>query len=78
VQELGIISEERMGGGRRLTDLRVLELRQELEKRGLDKSGIKAVLVERLTMVRFCVINCKVLMYRLLSWCFNGGIVLSL
>ncbi|VDM42629.1 unnamed protein product [Toxocara canis] len=31
-----------------LSDLRVFELKQELEKRGLDKNGIKLALVERL------------------------------
>lgn len=38
-------------GGRKLTDLRVVDLRQELEKRGLEKSGVKAVLIERLQKV---------------------------
>ena len=41
-----------MLGGRKLTDFRVVDLRQELEKRGLEKSGVKAVLVERLQKVR--------------------------
>lgn len=38
-------------GGRKLTDLRVVDLRQELENRGLEKSGVKAVLIERLQKV---------------------------
>lgn len=46
-------------GGRKLTDLRVVDLRQELEKRGLEKSGVKAVLIERLQKVnsRYISIN---------------------
>lgn len=38
-------------GGKKLTDFRVVDLRQELEKRGLEKSGVKAVLIERLEKV---------------------------
>ena len=40
-------------GGRKLSDFRVVDLRQELEKRGLEKSGVKAVLIERLQNVRW-------------------------
>ena len=39
-------------GGKKLTDFRVVDLRQELEKRGLEKSGVKAVLIERLEKVK--------------------------
>lgn len=40
-----------MGGGRKISDLRVVDLRSHLEKRGLDTKGNKAALVERLTQV---------------------------
>ena len=37
--------------GKRLTELRVIDLKTELEKRGLDKTGNKAALLERLSKV---------------------------
>jgi len=36
---------------RKACDLKVTELRSELEKRDLDKSGVKAILLERLQKV---------------------------
>ena len=35
-------------GGKRLTELKVAELKVELEKGGLQKKGVKSVLIERL------------------------------
>lgn len=40
--------------GKKLTELRVIDLKTELERRGLDKSGNKAALLERLSKVRRC------------------------
>lgn len=37
--------------GKKLSTFRVVDLRQELEKRGLEKTGVKAVLIERLQKV---------------------------
>ncbi|GLG96551.1 Uncharacterized protein GBIM_03497 [Gryllus bimaculatus] len=39
------------GDKRKLVDLRVVDLRAELEKRGLDNKGVKATLIERLQKV---------------------------
>lgn len=37
--------------GKKITELRVVDLRHILEKRGLEKSGNKSVLIERLAKV---------------------------
>lgn len=42
---------------RKLSDLRVVDLRAELEKRGLDRSGNKQALVERLQKVCIIIIS---------------------
>jgi hypothetical protein len=39
------------GEKRKLMELRVVDLRAELERRNLDKAGVKAVLIERLQKV---------------------------
>lgn len=38
--------------GKKLTELRVIDLKTELERRGLDKTGNKAALLDRLSKVR--------------------------
>ena len=44
-------------GGRRLSQLKVDELKVELEKRGLKKSGNKGVLIERLQEVTYVFVR---------------------
>jgi hypothetical protein len=40
---------------RKLNDLRVVDLRAELERRNLDKTGVKAVLIEKLQKVSLII-----------------------
>ena len=56
--------------GRRLSQLKVEELKQELESRGLKKSGNKGVLIERLQEVIF---NLKGLIEKERRWICSFG-----
>jgi hypothetical protein len=51
-EDTAVVSAAAVDNAKRLTELKVADLRNELEKRGKDKTGVKSLLVERLTMVR--------------------------
>ena len=58
---------------RKLSELRVVDLKQELEKRGKDGNGVKNVLLERLTQVSAADILLAVAMLDLKMMCASAG-----
>ena len=60
--------EDTVLDGKPISELRVVDLKKELDKRGLSKIGSKAQLTDRLKTVRF-IFACVRFTIRFFGWC---------